>query len=332
MEYKISVVIPFYNCEKCIKRAIDSVLNQNRNDVLIILSDDGSTDKSIKICEKYVQKYQNIKLIKAANSGPSGARNRGIDAAEGDYIIFLDADDEFSTGYIDGLTQIDHERQMAICARVMQYSAKPAVAVNVPKKLISIGEFIKGSLKGDISPIVAFTGPVNRMYSLKLIKENGLKFDTSYRYGEDTLFNLEYLFLTKNISLTDGCYICHETNGSLSKRFSANKYKCYPRLKQQMSKLISTYCNNDKDVLLSRARYWTDNFFARCHEVLDSAMDKREKAANLDFIVKSGIVSKDDILTARGSKFAFVLLSDIVKIKSGKLLFWWFVIAPKIGV
>ena len=94
MEYKISVVIPFYNCEKCIKRAIDSVLNQNRNDVLIILSDDGSTDKSIKICEEYVQKYQNIKLIKAANSGPSGARNRGIDAAEGDYIIFLDADDE----------------------------------------------------------------------------------------------------------------------------------------------------------------------------------------------------------------------------------------------
>ena len=60
MEYKISVVIPFYNCEKCIKRAIDSVLNQNRNDVLIILSDDGSTDKSIKICEEYVQKYQNI--------------------------------------------------------------------------------------------------------------------------------------------------------------------------------------------------------------------------------------------------------------------------------
>ena len=61
-------------------------------------------------------------------------------------------------------------------------------------------------------------------------------------------------------------------------------------------------------------------------------MAKREKAVNLDFIVKSGIVSKDDILTARGSKFAFVLLSDIVKIKSGKLLFWWFVIAPKIGV
>lgn len=91
-EITISVVIPAYNCEKHIKRALDSVLAQTRRPDEIIVVDDGSTDRTAEIADSFGSK---IKLIKQENAGASVARNTGIQAATGQWIAFLDADDEW---------------------------------------------------------------------------------------------------------------------------------------------------------------------------------------------------------------------------------------------
>lgn len=95
---KISTIIPVYNTSKYLKKCIDSIINQSIgfNNIELILVNDGSTDDSEKIINKYLKKYENIKYIYQENSGQAVARNKGLELASGDYISFIDSDD-----YID---------------------------------------------------------------------------------------------------------------------------------------------------------------------------------------------------------------------------------------
>jgi len=90
---KISVIIPIYNTSKYLKYCIESVLNQDYKNVEVLLVNDGSTDNSGKICENYKDAHKRVKVIHQNNSGASTARNKGLDHATGDYIMFLDSDD-----------------------------------------------------------------------------------------------------------------------------------------------------------------------------------------------------------------------------------------------
>ena len=96
-KYKISVVIPIYNMEKYIEETVYSVLNQTlgRDNIQIILVNDGSTDNSDFICKKMQEEYKNILYLSKKNSGVSNTRNYAIKYIEGKYVNFLDADDKW---------------------------------------------------------------------------------------------------------------------------------------------------------------------------------------------------------------------------------------------
>ena len=89
----ISIVVPAYNVEKYIEKCVDSLINQTYKNIEIILVDDGSTDKTGKICDKYLKKDKRIKVIHKENGGLSDARNCGIASAKGKYILTIDSDD-----------------------------------------------------------------------------------------------------------------------------------------------------------------------------------------------------------------------------------------------
>ena len=97
----VSVIIPVFNREYCINRAIDSVLNQTYKNLEVIVVDDGSTDKTLDVVNKYADR---IKVIRQENSGPSRARNAGIKASKGFFVGFLDSDDEWLPTKIEKFT------------------------------------------------------------------------------------------------------------------------------------------------------------------------------------------------------------------------------------
>ena len=90
---KLSVIIPIYNVKDYLEKCIESVLNQDYKNFELILVDDGSTDGSEQICDKYSRNNPNALVFHQKNSGVCAARNLGIENATGDYLCFVDSDD-----------------------------------------------------------------------------------------------------------------------------------------------------------------------------------------------------------------------------------------------
>ncbi len=114
---KISIIVPVYNVEKYLRNCLDSIINQTYTNLEIILVDDGSPDGSGKICDEYALKDGRIKIFHNKNMGLSGARNFGIDNATGEYITFVDSDDEINLYYIEKLFKIlkENNADLSIC-------------------------------------------------------------------------------------------------------------------------------------------------------------------------------------------------------------------------
>ena len=102
----ISIIMPVYNSEKYLEAALDSAKEQSYENIEIILVDDGSTDSSPKICDMYASKDSRFRVIHQKNSGPSAARNRGVEEAKGDYITFFDNDDLLHKDFIKNLYEL----------------------------------------------------------------------------------------------------------------------------------------------------------------------------------------------------------------------------------
>lgn len=90
---KVSIIIPVYKAEKCLKRCIESVLNQTYKDWELLLIDDGSPDRSGDICDEYTKRDNRIRVFHKNNGGVSSARNLGLDNVNGEYVTFVDSDD-----------------------------------------------------------------------------------------------------------------------------------------------------------------------------------------------------------------------------------------------
>lgn len=101
-----SVVIPVYNIEDWLDKCVESILNQTCTDYEILLIDDGSKDSSGKMCDRYQEKYHNIRAIHKENGGLSDARNYGITFAKGEYLLFIDGDDYIAEWTLEKLSNI----------------------------------------------------------------------------------------------------------------------------------------------------------------------------------------------------------------------------------
>ena len=91
---KLSIIIPVYDVEATLNQCVESVVTQDYNDFELLLIDDGSLDKCPQICDRWASKDKRIRVVHQKNGGLSDARNTGIELAQGDYITFIDSDDE----------------------------------------------------------------------------------------------------------------------------------------------------------------------------------------------------------------------------------------------
>ena len=175
-----SIIIPVYNVEKYLNQCVDSVLEQDFTDYEIILVDDGSTDNSPTICDKYAEKYTQIKVIHKTNGGLSDARNFGIKEAQGDYLIFLDSDDFWNgRNILSELHNIIVERNpdMIIHELSSFYDLGKIVPRKFKNKDIQNFSFdFKRDLKKLVDNDVYYATACNKIIRTSIVKKNEIEF------------------------------------------------------------------------------------------------------------------------------------------------------------
>ena len=108
---KVSVIVPVYNIADCVSNCVESLLCQDYKEMEIILVDDGSMDDSPMVCDDWAKKDARIKVVHKSNGGLSSARNAGMDAACGEYVLFIDGDDYLANGTIASFVNVAEKSQ-----------------------------------------------------------------------------------------------------------------------------------------------------------------------------------------------------------------------------
>ncbi len=114
---KVTVIVPVYNTEKYVAKCIQSILSQTFGDFELIIVDDGSTDQSGSVCEKFAQEDNRIVLIHKENAGQGVARNLALERAQGQYFAFLDSDDYWDENYLESMLEVIEQENadISIC-------------------------------------------------------------------------------------------------------------------------------------------------------------------------------------------------------------------------
>lgn len=198
-KYKVSVILPIYNCEKYIERCINSILNQTYQNMQILLIDDGSTDNSGMICDNYSKSDSRIVVVHKKNEGVSKARNMGLELAEGEYITFVDADDWIENNMIEKMVSILEEKKVDIvrCNFFRNYrdGSEKVNDIDYSEEIYDI-ILNKDAIKNKIITKSLEAKLRTYMYLLvfkkKLINEK-LRFESEICLMEDLIFELQLL-------------------------------------------------------------------------------------------------------------------------------------------
>lgn len=192
---KLSIIVPIYNVCKYLDKCIESILNNDIEQVEIILIDDGSTDESAIICDKY-KSIQQVHVIHQKNMGVSKARNVGIEMCTGEYIVFIDSDDYVSPIYVNTILKSIQSKK-----DIYFFGAK-----NIENKKITtnrkwIYTHDKISSKQDVYDIVLSgksNEPWDKVFKKEIIVRYNIHFKENLSLGEDIIFTLDYLKYAKS--------------------------------------------------------------------------------------------------------------------------------------
>ena len=225
--------MPVYNAESFIHKSVNSVLVQEYKNVELLLVNDGSTDRSEKLCNDYAIRDHRIRVISQLNSGPAAARNTGLYHATGEYIFFLDADDYILPSTVGTLVAAynKHDPDLVICNFAKQVTAGPPITqrvsfspenspFNEQMKLLSASEvvaFVGHFLKYPSNHLISYCWA--RLYKTAYFKEFGISSHEDMRLFEDYVLNLDYMSRISTVVFVNEplyVYVMHESHASAS--------------------------------------------------------------------------------------------------------------------
>lgn len=297
MDAKVSIIVPVYNAAQYLEECIESIINQDYPQIELILVNDGSKDNSLEICRRY--ESDKVIVINKINEGVSKARNDGIDAATGEYISFVDADDTLPSNCLSILVNAikNSNSDMAYgsyfhnyAGRLVVHHHRLAPGVYNTKELLSkliddgtLSGFLLGSVWGGL-------------YKKIIIEKNCISFNPEIKLNEDGLFNFEYALNADSlVVVNDAIYYYREYSLSSSK--TKGKYLKYynQRISDYLLSLKWEKEKNcfDKQIKARNASiaFWEIMSISQGYSILKGTRMIRELLNNSD--VKEGIKSLD---------------------------------------
>ncbi|GHV17113.1 hypothetical protein AGMMS49938_17710 [Fibrobacterales bacterium] len=196
MREKVSIIVPIYNTSRYLSRCIDSLLSQSYTNIEVLLIDDGSTDGSENICDKYAKTDNRVKVIHKENGGEASARNAGLVYITGEYFMFCDSDDEYLPGSIEKL-----EKAMQIIGIDLAVGANLEKTGEITRLACTMQQrYTRNEI---VNKILTDPNPYSTKYIMSTVngtlfktsikKQHSVIFDENFVVGNDSLFVADYL-------------------------------------------------------------------------------------------------------------------------------------------
>lgn len=180
----ISIIVPAYNVEKYIEKCISSIQKQTYQNIEIIVVDDGATDRTGELIDKAAEKDPRIRVIHQVNAGVSAARNCGMDAAQGEYIVFVDGDDYLAADYVEYMLSLTERTGAEFCLSTCCYSVDGEMqTADLQVETLMPADATALLLSPDV-----FVGCWNKIYKKHFLDQHNLRFSESLFYGEGLSF------------------------------------------------------------------------------------------------------------------------------------------------
>ena len=247
----ISVIVPVYNVEPYLVRCLDSILAQTFTDFELLLIDDGSPDRCGEICDDYAQKDSRVRVFHQRNAGVSCARNKGLDSAKGQYVVFVDSDDYVLPDYLwnlyedvsvhSGVGLVIHG---AHCVNSRGEQLRNSLSLNICLPYQRFSEILT------VHEFVFWGAPWGKIYNRAVLNVYRLRFDEGIHFAEDTLFMLRYLFFCDYIwihPVMNYVYVYYTdslSHGCLSPFVS--EYKTFVTFKEIVQRIRQTWKTSEE--------------------------------------------------------------------------------------
>ena len=263
----ISVIVPVYKVEHYLKECVDTLINQTYKNLEIILIDDGSPDSCPAICDSYAAKDNRVHVIHKTNGGLSDARNTGIKAATGDYLLFVDSDDKLADcNVINNLVEFLEKTcpTVTYCSWVKKiYDSNTSISLDYSENdnsLITPCELLK-FVKKNHGFCAAWTFVVRRLF----IVDNSIYFVKDLVH-EDTEWVPRLLLAKENLKMnifTKPFYLYRNNPNSITSSFNQLRFDCLNKTLENLSIRIN---QNPQNLFMKEWFNWTLYYLTLCFE------------------------------------------------------------------
>lgn len=258
-KYKISVIVPVYNKEAYLKECIESILQQSYRKLELILVDDGSVDRSGAICESCAQADERVIVLHRENGGPTAACVTGMQAATGDYYMFVDSDDFLDTSALEEMTKCltGVQGEVVCCNHVLEKKKKTVPVYSTAAPGIYVGEELEKAIKSKLIGQEQKVLPMSRCMKLcekSIFEGNEIYYDYDIRFGDDCHLMYPALMNSSRIVILQDALFYHYryVAGSIVHHYDDNICESVEKMMISLTKVVQDKKVPEAEQMLAR--------------------------------------------------------------------------------
>ena len=328
MSLKLSIIIPAYNVEKYLPNCLDSVLKQDNGNIEFIIVDDGSRDSTPNVAKQYSAKYEQVRYFRKENGGPSAARNFAIERARGDYILFLDSDDQLADDAVSSIFErLNETGPDVLIGRYCSFydSSTDAFPCEYQLDREIIRKYRGEKLLEYLVQDKTYDW-YSWLYVIKadLIQKHDLYFEEGVDFAEDARLVPKILLVAKNIDYLDKPFYLYRRNriGSITATFS----KKYFQGKLDYLSFLQRFCEENRITEAVRTKLFANMANMYVSTLFDAwYFPAEERNAYLNelrpykFILKHSVRKYHHLLFVCSSLVGMKLISFILYLRAASI-------------
>lgn len=299
---KVSIIIPVYNVEKYLEKCIQSVVNQTLKEIEIFLIDDGSSDSSWEIVQKFAKKDKRITAIQQENAGAAVARNQGLDRAKGEYIGFVDSDDYVDANYFEELYRAAVKYKADITRAYVRSEIETSDDYQLVHSTDGYDSYYNVRLKKEVlaNKLSLTSSNWLAIYKRSVVDKNKIRFIPEIRTGQDNIFNLHISYVANKVAFVDKKTYYHmvRRDGSLMTGYNFTSEGLVSRalVIEETIRFLNEADDYDKDIYVSRVKDVLDFFHSRLIKMARLPTQTKQELAQLLLPAWSSVQYKDEII------------------------------------